>query len=225
MATTTVYGGSAQIAANDTDIGTNVTAISNLHGGVDTDAIDSVGTLATKTGLTVVEKGNAAVHKTIMTLTAVSVASTDGTTPGTDGAWATQLLYTFPEGHVTIHAAHMVCPLAGLECVTGSGTGFSDTADIGLGVGTVAAVQATEWGLSGTAENVITELDVDLTAKTSDAVESVAVSTPATYDGSAAATTLNLNYRCLGDDDHGVTADALLVTGTLTVIWSVLGND
>ena len=226
MATTDVYGAGGQIATNDADIATNVTDISNLHGGVDTDAIDSKGTLETVSGLAVVEKGNAAVHKTIMTLTAVELASTDGTTPATDGAWGTDKLYTFPEGHVIIHAAHMVSALGGIEAVTGGLGGFSDTANIEVGVGTVATAQATAFGLEdGTQENVIDALDVDLTAKTSDAIESTANSTPATYDGSTAASALHLNFRTLANGDHGINADVLKISGTITVIWSLLGDD
>ena len=219
MGTTTVYGGSSQIAQNDSDI-------TDLAGGVDSDAIDSIGTLETVSGLTAVEKGNAAVHKTILTLVEVALASTDGTTAGTDGAWGTDKLYTFPEGHVTIHAAHMVSALGGIEAVTGGDDGFSNTANIEVGVGSVASAQATAFGLeNGTQEDIIDALDVDLTAKTSDAIESTANSTPATYDGSTTPSTLNLNFRTLADGDHGLNADVLKISGTITVVWSLLGDD
>ncbi len=207
-----------EMAASQTKIDSNSV-------GTDATAIDSVGAVATKTGLTVTEKGNGAVHKTVFTLDEVELVSTDGSTAGTDGAWGTQPLYTFPVGHINILGAHTVFPLAGIEAVTGGGVGFSDTADIGIGVGTVAAANSTEWGLSTTEENIVAEMDVDLTSKTSDAIESAANGTAATYDGSTSAALARLNFRTLADDDHGVTADVLRVSGTITIVWSNLGDD
>jgi hypothetical protein len=203
-----------------------VQAMQNGQLGVDNDSVHTKGTLETVTGLTAVEKGNGAVHKTVLSLAAVQVTSTDGTTPATDGAWGTKKLYTFPAGHIKILGAHMVCPLGGIEAVTGGGTGFSDTADLELGVGSVASAQETVFGLgNGTQEDIIAALDVDLTSKTSDAIESGANGTDATYDGSTTPSTLNLNFRTLGDDDHGTTADVLKISGTLTILWSCLGDD
>lgn len=226
MATTTVYGGSAQIATNDSDIATNTGDIVALHDGVDDDAIDSKGTLESISGLTVVEKGNAAVHKTIMTLVEVELASTDGTTPLNDGAWGTKHLYTFPEGHVVIHGAHMLCPITKIEAVTGGDDGFADAANIEVGVGTVASAQAVAFGLEdGTQENIIDALDVDLTTKTSDAAETTVNTTSAAYDGSGGSVEMHLNFRTLADGDHGVNPDVLKIGATLTVVWSILGDN
>ncbi|KKM81918.1 hypothetical protein LCGC14_1324930 [marine sediment metagenome] len=207
-----------ELAAAQTKIDSNNVA-------TDATAIDSVGAVTSKTGLTVVEKGNGAVHKTVFTFDEVEVASTDGSTAGTDGAWGTQPLYTFPVGHINILGAHAVFPLGDLEAVTGGGTGFSDTADFGIGVGTVAAANSTEFGISTTEENIVAEMDVDLTAKTSDAIESAANGTAATYDGSTSAVVARLNFRTLDDADHGAVADVLKVSGTITIVWSNLGDD
>ncbi len=201
------------------------TKIDSNNVGTDATAIDSVGVVATKTGLTVVEKGNGAVHKTVFTLDEVELATTDGTTPGTDAAWATQMLYTFPVGHVNILGAHMVFPLAGLEAVTGGGAGLSDTADFGIGVGSVAIAQAVGFGLVGTEEDICTEQTAALTAKTSDAIESFANGTAATYDGSTSAIDIHLNIGTYDDGDHGASADVMKVSGTITVVWSILGDD
>ena len=201
------------------------TKIDSNNVGTDATAIDSVGAVISKTGLSVVEKGNGAIHKTVITLDEVEVASTDGSTAGTDGAWGTQSLYTFPAGHVNIIGAHAVFPLGDLEAVTGGGVGFSDTADFGIGVGTVAAANSTEFGISTTEENIVAEMDVDLTSKTSDAIESAANGTTATYDGSTSAVVARLNYRTLDDADHGAVADVLKVSGTITLVWSILGDD
>lgn len=220
MATTTVYGGSAQIATNDSDIATNVTDIDELHGGIDGDVIDSVGTLETVSGLSVVEKGNAAFHKTIITLLNVDMTSGDN---GANGAQTSLKLYTFPEGHVTILGAHQHYPLGSIECVTGTGDGYSDTADLSIGVGSAQVNAGVD--LAGNEQNICTKSDVDLTAKTSNAIESSANSTPLPLDGSATAIPVWLNSSTLDDADHGVNADTLRVDGTITIIWTILGND
>lgn len=194
--------------------------------GRDDDTLDAPGTVATKTGLSVVEKGNGAVHKTVFTFDEMEMASVPGSTQGTDGDWGTQPLYTFPIGHINFLGSHAQFPLGDLEAVTGGGGGFSDTSDFEIGVGTVASAQWTGWGLNNaTQEDIITALDVDLTSKTSNAIESAATGTAVTFDGTAGAKTLNLNFRGLGEDDHGAVADVLKVSGTLTILWSALGDD
>jgi len=215
-----------EVAATQTQCDTNIDDIANLATGVDDDATDSVGTLETVSGLSVSEKGDGAVHKTIITLLNVDMTITDGSTPGTDGAWGTLKLYTFPEGHVNILGTHMLCPLGGIEAVTGGGTGLSDTADIEVGVGSVASANATAFGLeNGTQEDIVEALDVDLTAKTSDAAETAVDGTAVVYDGASTASSLNLNARTLDDADSGTGADILRVDGTLTVVWTILGDN
>jgi len=201
------------------------TRVNNNAAGVDDDTIDTVGVLETVTGLTAVEKGDGAIHKTILTLDEVEVVTNDGATPATDGAWGTTKLYTFPEGQIVILGGHQTYLIAALASTVGGGTGLSDTADFGIGVGTVAAAQSTEWGLSTTEENICAEADVDLTGGTSDAAESSVNAALVPADGSTAALSVNLNIRGLGDDDHGVIADVLKVSGTITVVWTVIGND
>ena len=202
------------------------TRVYNNQRGTSDAAIDSVGTVATKTGLSVVEKGNGAVHKTILTLDEVSIASTDGTIPATSGAWGTQLLYTFPEGHICVLGAHQVYPLAGLEAVTGGGGGLSDTADFEIGVGTVAATNIVAFDLDGgTDENLCAASVAALTGGTSDAIESSVNAAVLALDGSTAAVIAQLNFRTVDDADHGTVADALLVSGTVTIVWANIGND
>jgi hypothetical protein len=209
----------AEVAATQTRVDENAA-------GEDDDTVDSIGTLVVADGLTVVEKGDAALHKTIFTFDEFELATTDGTTPATDGAWGSELLYTFPNGHILILGAHALFPLGGLEAETGGGTGLSDTADFELGVGTVASANDTSFGLGdGTQENVIEALDVDLTSGASDAAETVVNATAAAYDGSSTAAKLYLNMRTADDADHGTVADVLKVSGTLTVTWVNLGDN
>jgi len=198
------------------------TRVYNNERGEDDDTIDTVGVIATVTGLTAVESGDAALHKTVLTLDEVEVVTVDGTDPTTDGTFGTTLLYTFPQGHIVVHGGHQAYLIT--KIAAGSG-GISDTADLGIGVGTVAAVQSTEWGLSTTEENICAEADVDLTGGTSDSAESSVNAAVVAADGSAAALSVNLNIRGLGDDDSTPVADILTVSGTITVVWSVIGND
>lgn len=203
-----------------------VAATQRSNSGYSPDVIDSVGVLATKTGLTVVEKGNAALHKTIISMTEMSLVSTDGTTPATDGAWGTQPIYTFPTGRITLLGSHIQFPIGGLEAVTGGGTGFSDTADFEIGLGSAAAAQAGSFDLNGgDEEDIIAAIVAALVAAASPAVETGLGGAVATIDGTGGSYTANLNFRTVDDADHGTTADVLLCTGVCTFLWSLLGDD
>lgn len=208
----------AELAAAQTRVDAN-------NAGRDGTTRDAPGTITSKTGLTLVEKGSGAIHKTVFTFAAMEMISTDGTDSTNDATWGTQKLYTFPVGHISFLGSHIQFPLGSLVAVTGGGGGFSDTADFGIGVGTVAIAQAVGFGLEGTEEDICAEMDVDLTSKTSDAIESVATGTVVVFDGTGGAKTLNLNYGTLDDSDHGTVADVLKVSGILTVLWSCLGDD
>lgn len=196
-----------------------------LKGVADNATLHTVGAVTSKSGLGVLELGTGAIHKSVFTFTAMSMASTDGA-GGSDGAWGTQNLYTFPVGHIAVLASHLVFPLGKIAAVTGTGAGFSETADLEIGVGSVASANATAWGLeNGTQEDIVDALDVDLTSATSDAIESAAQASVAVYDGTSGAIVARMNFRTLGADDHGGTADALLLTGVLTLLWSNLGDN
>jgi len=203
-----------------------IRAVQQSNRGIDPDTvINNHGILTSKTGLTVQEYGNAAVHKTILTLDSMAMASTDGSTAGTDAAWGTQELYTFPEGHIIILGAHQVFPLGKLIATTGGGTGFSTTADFEIGVGTDVRGQATNFALQAAEKDIVPASDCDLTAKTSDAIESAQLAAALFKDGSAGAITANLNFCTLDDADHGTVADILTVSGTITILWTMQGND
>jgi hypothetical protein len=203
------------------------TRVNNNASGIDDDTLDSVGTVATKTGLTVVEKGNGGIHKTILTMTEMSVATTDGSTPATDGAWFTQPLYVFPTGRIMLLGQHIQFPLGLLEAVTGGGTGLSDTADFEIGVGSVAAANASSFDLNaGDEEDIITAIVVALTGGTSAAIETgMGTGALAAIDGTGGSYTARLNMRTVDDADHGTVADALLCTGVCTFVWTMLGDD
>lgn len=196
------------------------TRVNNNASGVDDDAIDTVGVLETVTGLTAVEKGNGAIHKTILTLDSVACASTDATS---DGAQTAKKLYTFPEGQIVILGAHAVFPLGKIIATTGGGTGYANDADLSIGVGSATVVVAVD--LTTTEQDICAKMDVDLTAKTSDAIESGINAALLPLDGSGTAVPVWLNSSTLDDADHGAVADVLTISGTITIVWTVLGDD
>ncbi len=196
------------------------TRVYNNERGVSDSAIDSVGTLETVTGLTAVEKGSGAIHKTVISLDEVSCASTDA---AGNGAQTAKKLYTFPEGQIVILGAHMVFPLAGLEAVTGGGTGYLTAANLSIGVGSATVVVAVD--LTTTEQNICAKGDVNLVSKLSDAIVSGINAALLPLDGSTTAVPVWLNSSTLADGDHGTVADVLKVSGTITIIWTVLGND
>lgn len=202
------------------EVAATQTRVDNNNSGVDSDAIDSIGTAETVSGLSVVEKGDGALHKTVFTLDEVAVASTDA---GANGAQATKKLYTFPEGQIVILGAHQVYPLGSLEAVTGGDGGFSDSSNFSIGVGSAEANAGVD--LTGTEEDICAAADVDLTTKTSNAIESGINASLLPLDGSSTAIPVWLNVSTLADGDHGAAADVLNVSGTITIAWTVLGND
>ena len=203
-----------------------IRAVQQSNRGIDPNiTLNNHGTLTSKTGLTVQEYGNAALHKTILTLDSMAMASTDGTTPATDAAWGTQKLYTFPQGHVIIFGAHQVFPLGKLIATTGGGTGFADAADFEIGVGTAVRANGTNFALQATEKDIVPASDCDLTTKASDAIESAQLAAALYKDGSASAITANLNFCTLDDADHGTVADILTVSGTITILWTMQGDD
>jgi len=186
----------------------------------------SFGTIESVSGLTVKEYGDAAVHKTILTLASVVMNVTDGTNPAADGAWGTKKLYTFPKGHVQVLGAHFVSPIGGMVAAS-AGSGLTATADFEIGVGTVASGNESVFGLNnGTQENIVAAITTALTDSATTAIKSGVTTNPGNnYDGSTTAISVNLNMRTLDDADSGINSSTLTVSGTLTILWSVLGDN
>ncbi len=180
--------------------------------GVDPTTLQSVGAVASVTGLTVEEFGDGALHKTVLTLDTVELDTTDGTTPATDGAWAALQLYTFPTGtkfcNYTDFDFNVTANNAGA-------VGLADDSDFDLGVGSVAVAQATAFSLSGT-QSDYAEYTAALIAKV-DACQ-VERSTALTLTSTA----LILNLRTVDNADHGILAGLLEVSGTITILWTMV---
>lgn len=203
-----------------------IIAIQKSNLGHDTEnAAHSVGILENVAGLTVVERGNAAMHKTIFTLDEVQVTMTDGTTPSTDAMWGTKKLYTFPTGYLVIYGGHQVYPLGGIEAMVGGGAGLSDTADLEIGAGLEARSNLSNFILSGIHRQIsMGQNGVDLVDKKSDALESSFLSNHK-YLSSLTTSIASLNIITRDDDDAGPSPDTLKISGTITCIWSIQGND
>lgn len=207
-----------------------IAAVQRSNSGYDPDtAINSHGTVATVTGLSVVEYGNAAIHKTVLTLDEVEVATLDGTTPATHAAWGTKDLYTFPQGHIVILGSCQVYPVGGLEARDGGGAGIKDTAELEIGVGSVARGDANDFDLHTvtTNDNIVPlHVAAALVSGASNAIEASPAAAESRIDGSAAAVVAKLNVITATDgNDHGPLPDVLKVSGTITIIWTVQGND
>jgi len=203
--------------------GNHTTSIATLNdrvAGIDADTEHSVGTKESTTGMVTTEKGDGAVHKTVINLTEVEMITTDGTTPANDGAWGTTKLYTFPKGHINLISCAAEFPLGGLEAV---GSSLAADADFELGLGSTAAAQATQFDLQAAEENLSSAAMVcALTAKTSDELEKDVQTTLAELDGSTTAIPVYLNMRTRADGDHDTSADVLKVTGKITLLWSLI---
>lgn len=185
----------------------------------------TIGAGPIKEGLVITEQGNDAVHKTVFTMTATPIVSTDGATPAIGGATGSQLLYTFPEGVIKLFGAHMMFPLSGLEAITGGDGGFNNAAEFRLGVGTVSALYDDDvFTLSATQKDIISEMQCELSDKKSNAMKTKKIVSSTAFDGSSVAKKTYLNFRCMADGDHGLNPDVLEITGTLTLFWTLIGD-
>lgn len=199
-----------------------VRAVQKSNRGVDPDTVlNNHGTLGTIAGVTVEEYGNAAYHKTIITLDEAVITMTEGSTPGTDAVWGTLPLYTFPVGHIIIFGSHAVFPLGLIEAGTG---GLTDTADLEFGMGTTARANQTNFALAAAERNLIPEnICTQMVSGLSVAIESAVLAAALFFDGTTACVA-NLNF--ITSDDADCTGnDTLIVSGTITILWTMQGDE
>ncbi|KKK66877.1 hypothetical protein LCGC14_2959670 [marine sediment metagenome] len=182
--------------------------------GEDPTTLQSKGTDPSSTGLIITEFGDGAFHKTVFTFTAFELATTAGSTPATDGAWASEQIYTFPTGSKLLIASGF--DLDSLEDNPGA-DGITSTSDFDLGLGSVAVAQASAFSLTGT-QSDYGDATVALVASESSG-DAVNVTTAAVHT----VADLLLNFRTVAETDHGATVAGLLkVTGTAFVVWTML---
>lgn len=162
--------------------------------------------------VTVVERGNDVIHKTILTLasTPVTVANTTG------ASFGGVKLYDFPEGRIFV-----------LGSVYSLGFVWTDEDIAADGSGDFSL------GTTITADATLNGTDVDLgpsTAMTDPFVLGVGAATgsalaaAAQFDGTATAKDLNLNIIIDDADVEDAASDVVLASGTVTVTWINLGD-
>ncbi len=158
--------------------------------------------------VSVVEQGNGVVHKTILTLTALSISMTDATTAGCHGS---HKLYDFPAGNIAILGA-----TCNLTTAAGVG-GISDTAAL---VGSVGTGDAT---LTSTEANIIPSTSGTLSG--GNGTLKGASTAGATLDGTTTTGAAIDAYLNIAVPDAGSTGnDTLTVSGTITISWINLGD-
>jgi hypothetical protein len=162
---------------------------------------------AANAGVTVSES----VGKTVLTFTNVSVATVDATTNGAQGSLS---IYNFPEGLIDYRGG-----VANLT-LTKVGAGITATAGIVSSVGSVAA--GVDLTLTGTEADFIPSMATTLAAGVGVASGVSVTANSTLMDGTATAKVARLNLVVA---DAGSSAnDAILVNGTITLAWSLIGD-
>jgi hypothetical protein len=165
------------------------------------------------TGVTVVESGDAALKKTVLTFTNVSVTMTDATTAGSHGSLK---VYDFPAGLLSYLGGTTDLTIARV------GTAITTTAAVVGAVGTTATATDDD-ALTTTEADLIPSTASTLTAGAGVTKGKYAVAPQVPFDGTATAVDAYLNFAI---PDAGSTGnDALLVNGTITLVWSNLGDN
>ncbi len=183
---------------------------------VPVESTNGVGEITSVTGATVAENGTGVMYKTVFTLSAVDVALTDNAGVAAYGGLK---LYDFPEGYIYIIGSSSDIAL------TKSSAGVNDDWEGDFALGTVTAI--------GNAVLATTEQDILPTTATPEAVAGVTtsdgVSTAtehAIIDGHTTALDLYINYL-VDDADQDVTTTPcnLILNGTVTVLWTSIGDN
>lgn len=193
-----------------------------VTGAITTNA-DSVTTanVGAKNGATVsvVERGNDIIHKTILTCTATPVTITDDA--GVAQYGGTGKLYDFPEGLLVTFGA----VIDGSVTLGTTGTIINTWAG-GVSLGTATATTGAT--LTGTEADIMPEVDVAAATAKVAVVDAVSAATALTesgarwLDGTSTAKDLFLNL--VVDDDATHTSGTGTFTGTVTILWTVVGD-
>lgn len=170
---------------------------------------DGVGAVA-GTGVSVTERMGV-VHRTVISIDALSITMTDATTAGCHGS---QKVYDFPEGNVLVLGA-----TTDLQITAGAG-GITDTASVVGAVGSVAAATDNAT-LTSTEANIVPSTAATLTGGAGNCDgQSTGV---AVLDGTAAAAAAYLNFAV--PDAGSSASDTLTVSGTIELAWMSLGDN
>lgn len=175
---------------------------------------DGVGAVNGAT-VTVQELGNGVMNKTVLTLVNTPVSIVSVTTGA--GVGGTKI-YDFPAGYIQIHGG-----TANLTLGAETEADFTDgTPEGDIGVGTVAPANADAFGTDATDDNILTGAAIAMT----DYADSVTLAPEASLniDGTSTAVDLYVNALIDAADIDDDTTTNLLVSGTITILWSNLGD-
>lgn len=167
---------------------------------------------AASTSVAVSESGAGAM-KTVLTLSNVSITMTDATTAGSHGSLK---LYDFPQ-----------CNLLFL----GGTTNLTITAGVGGITDTAAVVGSVGTTTVGTDNATLTTTEADLIPSTASTLTGGVGATKGktvtagvvVFDGTATAKDAWLNFAV--PDADSTANDTLVVSGTITLVWSNLGDN
>lgn len=148
-------------------------------------------------------------------LTAAQIPVTDA---AASGSYGTLKLFTFPEGGIS-HLGSRQNYTAFAEGAALTGAAGDAVFEIGLGTAAIAA--AADGVLAATNDDIGGDVNVTLSGGTGTGTAMTGSGTAA--DGSSTAATLNLNWSgTAATIDASSTID---VTGTITVLWAMMGDD
>lgn len=159
-----------------------------------------------------VSESSAGAIKTVMTLSNVSIAMTDATTAGSHGSLK---LYDFPQCNLLFLGG--TCDLV----ITAGAGGITDTAAVvgSIGTTTVGTDNAT---LTTTEADLIPSTASTLTAGVGATKGKTVTAGVVVFDGTATAKDAYLNFAV--PDADSTANDTLTVSGTITLVWSNLGD-
>lgn len=192
--------------------------LNNASGNLQVTDVASVGAKYGST-VTVQEYGTGIINKTVITCTATPVTITDES--GTVQYGGTGKLYDFPAGLLVTFGA----VIDGAITLGTTGT-ITDTWAGGVALGTATATTGAT--LTGTEADIMPEVDVAAATAKVGTVDAVSVATALTesgarwFDGTGTAKDLYLNL--VVDDSATHTSGTGTFTGTVTVLWALIGD-
>lgn len=175
------------------------------------DALNPTVGAAATAGVAATETVVGPFRKTVLTFTNVSITMTDATTAGCHGGTK---VYDFPAGLALILGA-----VTDLQIAAGAG-GISDTAAVVGAVGTVVAATNNET-LTSTEANIVPSTAATLTSGAGNC-DGEATTSPL-LDGTATAIDMYLNFAVPDADSSA--SDTITVNGTITFLWTIIGDN
>ena len=163
------------------------------------------------------EFGNGIINKTVLTCTALPISMADDSGVAQYGGVK---VYDFPEGMLCIHGA----------VIDGSFTGYAsliDTFDGDVALGTVTATTGAT--LVSTEANILQSVALTQAVNEVANCDAQSIATALTesgarwIDGTATAVDMFLNFVVDDNGAHG--AGTATFTGTISFLWSVLGDN